>query len=105
MYHTMRGMRRLKVALPPPPADAKGLMAASIRDNNPVVYLHHYMLTLDTGEVPDGEYVVPFGVADIKRAGNDVSEKTVFIKGVRLIPQCLNPALNLFLKTPHMRWQ
>src|ERR1035438_8933721 len=34
-----------------------------------------------------------------------VSEKTVFIKGVRLIPQCLNPALNLFLKTPHMRWQ
>jgi pyruvate dehydrogenase E1 component beta subunit len=48
-------------------------MAASIRDNNPVVYLHHYMLTLDTGEVPEGEYLVPFGVADIKRAGSDVT--------------------------------
>jgi pyruvate dehydrogenase E1 component beta subunit len=73
IYHTMMGIPGLKVALPSTPADAKGLMAASIRDNNPVVYLHHYMLTLDTGEVPDGEYVVPFGVADIKRAGNDVT--------------------------------
>jgi pyruvate/2-oxoglutarate/acetoin dehydrogenase E1 component len=73
IYHTMMGISGLKVALPSTPADAKGLMAASIRDNNPVVYLHHYMLTLDTGEVPDGEYVVPFGVADIKRAGNDVT--------------------------------
>ena len=73
IYHTMMGIPGLKGALPSTPADAKGLMAASIRDNNPVVYLHHYMLTLDTGEVPDGEYVVPFGVADIKRAGNDVT--------------------------------
>jgi pyruvate dehydrogenase E1 component beta subunit len=73
IYHTMMGIPGLKVALPSTPADAKGLMAASIRDNNPVVYLHHYMLTLDTGEVPDGEYVVAFGVADIKRAGNDVT--------------------------------
>ena len=37
------------------------------------MYLHHYMLTLDTGEVPEGEYVVPFGVADIKRVGSDVT--------------------------------
>jgi len=73
LYHTMMGIPGLKVALPSTPADAKGLMAAAIRDNNPVVYLHHYMLTLDTGDVPEGEYVVPFGVADIKRAGSDVT--------------------------------
>jgi pyruvate dehydrogenase E1 component beta subunit len=73
IYHTMMGIPGLKVALPSTPADAKGLMAAAIRDNNPVVYLHHYMLTLDTGAVPEGEYVVPFGVADIKRAGSDVT--------------------------------
>jgi acetoin:2,6-dichlorophenolindophenol oxidoreductase subunit beta len=73
IYHTMMGIPGLKVALPSTPADAKGLMAAAIRDNNPVVYLHHYMLTLDTGEVPEGEYLVPFGVADIKRPGSDVT--------------------------------
>lgn len=72
-YHTMMGVPGLKIAVPSSPADAKGLMTAAIRDDNPVVYLHHYMLTLDTGEVPDGEFVVPFGVADIKRAGSDVT--------------------------------
>ncbi|HZQ25518.1 MAG TPA: pyruvate dehydrogenase complex E1 component subunit beta [Terriglobales bacterium] len=73
MYHIMMGIPGLKIALPSTPADAKGLMAAAIRDDNPVVYLHHYMLTLDTGEVPDGEYLVPFGVADVKRAGSDIT--------------------------------
>ncbi len=73
VYHTMMGIPGLKVALPSTPADAKGLMAAAIRDENPVVYLHHYMLTLERGEVPDGEYVIPFGVADVKRAGTDVT--------------------------------
>jgi pyruvate dehydrogenase E1 component beta subunit len=73
IYHTMMGIPGLKVALPSTPADAKGLMAASIRDDNPVVYLHHYMLTLDKGEVPDGEYVIPLGVADVKRAGTDIT--------------------------------
>jgi pyruvate dehydrogenase E1 component beta subunit len=73
IYHTMMGIPGLKVALPSTPADAKGLMAASIRDDNPVVYLHHYMLTLDKGEVPDDEYVIPLGVADVKRAGTDIT--------------------------------
>ena len=73
VYHTMMGIPGLKVAIPSTPADAKGLMAAAIRDDNPVVYLHSYMLTLDKGEVPDGEYVVPLGVADVKRAGTDVT--------------------------------
>lgn len=73
IYHTMMGIAGLKIALPSTPADAKGLMAAAIRDDNPVVYLHHYMLTLDKGPVPEGEYVIPFGVADIKRKGEDVT--------------------------------
>src|SRR5271154_2737319 len=72
VYHTMMGIPGLKLAMPSTPADAKGLMAAAVRDDNPVVYLHHYMLTLDTGEVPDGELLIPFGVADVKRAGQDV---------------------------------
>lgn len=73
LYHTMMGIPGLKIALPSTPADAKGLMTTSIRDDNPVVYLHHYMLTLDTGEVPEGPYEIPFGVADVKRSGGDVT--------------------------------
>ena len=73
IYHTMMGIPGLKVVVPSTSADAKGLMAAAIRDDNPVVYLHSYMLTLDKGEVPDGEYVVPLGVADIKNPGTDIT--------------------------------
>ena len=73
VYHAMMGIPGLKIALPSTAADAKGLMAAAVRDDNPVVYLHHYMLTLDRGSVPEGEHVVPFGVADVKRAGSDVT--------------------------------
>lgn len=73
IYHTMMGIPGLKVVVPSTPADAKGLMTSSIRDNNPVVYLHHYMLTLDKGQVPEGEYAIPLGVADVKRLGSDVT--------------------------------
>jgi len=73
IYNTMIGIPGLKVALPSTPADAKGLMAAAIRDDNPVMYLHHYMLMLDKGPVPEGDHVVPFGVAEVKRAGTDVT--------------------------------
>jgi len=73
IYHTMMGIPGLKVAVPSTSADAKGLMKSAIRDDNPVVYLHHYMLSLDKGEVPDGDFLVPFGVADVKRAGTDVT--------------------------------
>jgi len=48
-------------------------MATAIRDDNPVVYLHHYMLTLEHGEVPDAEHLVPFGKAEIRRAGGDIT--------------------------------
>ena len=73
IYHTMMGIPGLKIAIPSTAADAKGLMASAIRDDNPVVYLHHYMLTLDKGEVPEGELLIPFGVADVKRSGKDVT--------------------------------
>ena len=73
LYHLFMGTPGLKVALPSTPADAKGLMKAAIRDDNPVVYLQHFLLTLEKGEVPDGDYLIPFGVADVKRAGSDVT--------------------------------
>src|SRR6478609_5652786 len=67
------GVPGLKVVVPSTAADAKGLMATAIRDDNPVVYLHNYLLTLDHGDVPDGEYTVPFGQADVRRSGGDVT--------------------------------
>jgi pyruvate/2-oxoglutarate/acetoin dehydrogenase E1 component len=67
------GVPGLKVVVPATAADAKGLMATAIRDDNPVVYLHHYMLTLEPGNVPDGEYLVPFGKAEVRRTGGDVT--------------------------------
>jgi pyruvate dehydrogenase E1 component beta subunit len=73
IYGMMMGIPGLKVALPSNAADALGLMKSAIRDNNPVIYLHHYMLMLDKSPVPDGDYLVPFGVADVKRAGTDVT--------------------------------
>jgi acetoin:2,6-dichlorophenolindophenol oxidoreductase subunit beta len=73
IYGMMMGIPGLKVALPSNAADALGLMKSAIRDDNPVIYLHHYMLMLDKSPVPDGDYLVPFGVADVKRAGTDVT--------------------------------
>lgn len=73
IYHAMMGVPGLKIAVPSNAADAYGLMKSAIRDDNPVVYFHHYMLMLDKCPIPDGEYLVPFGVADIKRAGTDVT--------------------------------
>ncbi len=73
IYNMFTGIPGLKVALPATPADAKGLMATAIRDDNPVCFFHHYLLTLEPGEVPDGEYLVPFGQAEIRRSGGDVT--------------------------------
>ncbi|MEP7326422.1 MAG: pyruvate dehydrogenase complex E1 component subunit beta, partial [Gemmatimonadota bacterium] len=63
----------LKVVMPATPADAKGLLKSAIRDDNPVIFIEGEMLYNMKGEVPDGEYVVPIGVADIKREGSDVT--------------------------------
>jgi pyruvate dehydrogenase E1 component beta subunit len=73
IYGMFMGVPGLKVAVPSTAADAKGLMATAIRDDNPVVYFHHYLLTLEHGEVPEGEYVVPFGEAAVRRSGGDVT--------------------------------
>ncbi|MFM8887638.1 MAG: alpha-ketoacid dehydrogenase subunit beta [Chthoniobacterales bacterium] len=63
----------LKVVSPATPYDAKGLMKAAIRDNDPVCVMENTLLYGDQGEVPEGDYVIPIGVADIKREGTDVS--------------------------------
>ena len=63
----------LKVVAPATPADAKGLLKAAIRDNNPVIVLEGEMLYNVKGEVPAGEHVVPIGRAEIKREGTDVT--------------------------------
>src|ERR1700685_923670 len=73
IYSMFVGVPGLKVALPSTAADAKGLMATAIRDDNPVCYFHHYLLTLEHGDVPDGEYLVPLGEAAIRRPGPDVT--------------------------------
>ena len=73
IFGMFMGFPGLKIALPATPADAKGLMASAIRDDNPVVYLMNYLLVLEHGDVPEGEYVVPFGQADVRRAGGDVT--------------------------------
>jgi acetoin:2,6-dichlorophenolindophenol oxidoreductase subunit beta len=73
IYGMFMGVPGLKIALPATAADAKGLMASAIRDDNPVIFFHHYLLTLTPGEVPEGEYLVPFGSAHIARPGTDVT--------------------------------
>jgi pyruvate dehydrogenase E1 component beta subunit len=73
IYSMFMGVPGLKVVLPATAADAKGLMATAIRDDNPVCFFHHYLLTLEHGEVPEGEYLVPFGEAAVRRTGKDVT--------------------------------
>jgi pyruvate/2-oxoglutarate/acetoin dehydrogenase E1 component len=73
IYGMFMDVPGLKIALSATAADAKGLMATAIRDDNPVVFFHHYLLTLTPGEVPEGEHLVPFGSADIRRPGGDVT--------------------------------
>jgi pyruvate dehydrogenase E1 component beta subunit len=63
----------LKVVVPSNPYDAKGLLKSSIRDEDPVIFMESEVMYADKGEVPDGEYLIPLGVADIKQAGNDVT--------------------------------
>ena len=63
----------LKVVIPTDPYSAKGLLKTSIRDNNPVIFFYHKRLLGVKGDVPEEEYSVPFGVADIKREGTDVT--------------------------------
>lgn len=70
MYANVPG---LKVVTPSNPYDAKGLLKAAIRDDDPVLFMESERMYGDKGEVPDGEYLLPIGVAEVKRAGKDVT--------------------------------
>ena len=63
----------LKVVTPSTPADAKGLLKSAIRDDNPVIFLEHKVLYFSKGPVPEGDYTVPLGVAQLRREGRDVT--------------------------------
>ncbi|MGJ8759114.1 pyruvate dehydrogenase complex E1 component subunit beta [Polaribacter sp. R2A056_3_33] len=63
----------LKVIVPSNPYDAKGLLKAAIRDDDPVIFMESEQMYGDKMEIPEGEYIIPIGVADIKRAGTDVT--------------------------------
>ena len=63
----------LKVIVPSNPYDAKGLLKSSIRDNDPVIFMESEQMYGDKGEIPEGEYIIPIGVADIKKTGKDVT--------------------------------
>jgi len=72
-YSMWMHLAGLKIVLPATPADAKGLLKSAIRDNNPVVSFECSRLAGTTGPVPDGDHLVPIGVAEVKRAGSDVT--------------------------------
>jgi 2-oxoisovalerate dehydrogenase E1 component len=78
----------LYVVYPATPADAKGMLKAAIRDNNPVLFVESQALYGMKGPVPEGEYVVPLGVADIKRAGDDIT----LVTWGPLVHDCLKAA-------------
>ncbi|WP_425234265.1 pyruvate dehydrogenase complex E1 component subunit beta [Ulvibacterium sp.] len=63
----------LKVVVPSNPNDAKGLLKSAIRDDDPVIFMESEQMYGDKGEVPEGEYTIPLGVADIRREGTDVT--------------------------------
>jgi pyruvate dehydrogenase E1 component beta subunit len=72
-YSMFMHLAGLKVLLPATPADGKGLLKSAIRDNNPVVFFESSRLAAIKGPVPEGEQLVPIGLADVKRAGSDVT--------------------------------
>src|SRR5262249_12552891 len=63
----------LKVAVPATPYDAKGLLKSAIRDDNPVVFFEDKLMYQVKGLVPEGEYSIPLGIADVKRSGDDIT--------------------------------
>jgi pyruvate/2-oxoglutarate/acetoin dehydrogenase E1 component len=81
----------LKVVLPSTPHDAKGLLKAAIREDNPVVFIESGMLYRIKGPVPDGEYVVPLGQCDVKKTGSDITIVAVS----RTVTEALAAAMKL----------
>lgn len=81
----------IKVVMPSTPADAKGLLKAAIRDNNPVMFIEHKNMYNTTGPVPDGEHLTPIGKADVKREGTDVT----LVSHSYMVLRCLEVAETL----------
>jgi acetoin:2,6-dichlorophenolindophenol oxidoreductase subunit beta len=81
----------LKVVAPSNPADAKGLIISAIRDDNPVVFIEHRGLLGVQGEVPDGDYTIPIGKAEVRRPGTDVT----LVAWSAMVPTCIEAAERL----------
>ena len=81
----------IKVVNPSTPYDAKGLLISSIRDPNPVCFVEHKQLYKTKGEVPEGEYTIPIGVADVKRKGSDIT----VVAGNIMVPRTMAAAQKL----------
>ena len=81
----------LKVVMPSTPRDAKGLLKASIRDDNPVVFIEHKSLYMNKGEVPEGDCVIELGKGEIKRPGKDVT----IVAWSSMVPRALAAAETL----------
>jgi pyruvate dehydrogenase E1 component beta subunit len=93
----------LKVVTPSTPADAKGLLVSAIRDENPVVFLEHKLLYGTKGHVPAGEYVIPLGVADIKRPGQHVTvvgSQMMVLKALQAAEQLAEEGIELEVIDP-----
>jgi pyruvate dehydrogenase E1 component beta subunit len=84
----------LKVVVPATPADAKGLLKASIRDNDPVIFMESELMYGDKGLVPEGEYLIPIGKANIVKEGTDV---TIVTFG-KMLPRVVLPAVEELTK-------
>jgi len=91
LYWITAGIPGLKTVIPSNPADAKGLLLAAIRDDNPVVFCEAKLVLGARGEVPEGDYEVPLGVANLAREGGDVS----LIGFGGTVPMCLAAAKKL----------
>jgi pyruvate/2-oxoglutarate/acetoin dehydrogenase E1 component len=81
----------LKVVMPSNPYDAKGLLKTAIRDDDPVIFIEHKLLYAVKGEVPEEEYIIPFGKAEIKREGSDVT----IVASLRMVDFALKAAEKL----------
>lgn len=81
----------LIVVMPSTPYDVKGLLKSSIREDNPVLFIEHKLLYNTKGPVPEGEYTIPLGVADVKREGSDVT----VVATSRMVGRCLAVAEEL----------
>jgi acetoin:2,6-dichlorophenolindophenol oxidoreductase subunit beta len=91
MYAWFAHVPGLRVALPATPADVKGLLKQAVRDKGPVVFFEHKMLYRDSGPVPDGEHLVPFGQALARRTGDDIT----IVASSRMVSFALTAAAEL----------